>query len=156
MASIRADGHEVPLVLPLGEGGFAIVSSHLFHVRFRFVQSSIYVEEEVISDSGQLKESIHMPKLVADDDHVWHLLPGRYRVYGLSSRTSNDSLPRLSDYSTVNMPLSRHDIRNSLDRSNIPIASTSTHCVRVKQEDLDPVIDISSELEGESPSLPSL
>jgi len=39
MASIRADGHEVPLLLPLGEGGFAIVSSHLFHVRFGFIQS---------------------------------------------------------------------------------------------------------------------
>jgi len=94
MASIRADGYKVPLVLPLGEGGFVVVSSQLLHVQFGFIQSSVYVKEEVIADSGHLKESIHMPKLASDDVHVWHLLLGRYRVYGLSSRASNDILPR--------------------------------------------------------------
>jgi len=158
MASIRADGHEVPLVLPLGEGGFTIVSSHLLHVRFGFVLSSIYVEEEVLSDSGRLKESIHMPKLVANDGHVWHLFPERYRTYGLSSlkmNASNDIIPRQSNYSTVNMPLSSQDITMSLDREHITIASIHVPCIRVKQEALDPIIDISSESKGECPSHPS-
>ncbi len=70
MASIRADGHEIPLLLPLGEEGYALVSSHLLHVRFGFVQSSIYVEEEVMSNSGHLKEYIYILKLELEDGHV--------------------------------------------------------------------------------------
>ena len=46
MASIRVDGYDIPLVFPVGDGGRARVPSHLLHVRFRFVESSIYVEEE--------------------------------------------------------------------------------------------------------------
>ena len=46
MASIRVDGYNVPLVFPVGDGGSARVPSHFLHVRFRFVESSIYVEEE--------------------------------------------------------------------------------------------------------------
>ena len=46
MASIRVDGYDIPLVFPVGDSGRARVPSHLLHVRFRFVESSIYVKEE--------------------------------------------------------------------------------------------------------------
>jgi len=82
MASIRADGHKIPLVLLLGVDGYVVVSLHL-HVRFGFVQSSVYVEEEVMSDSGRLQEYVHMLKLELEFGHVWHLHEGRYRAYGL-------------------------------------------------------------------------
>jgi len=52
MACIRVDGHDVPLVFPVDDGGQARIMSHLLHVRFRFVESSIYVKEERKSDSG--------------------------------------------------------------------------------------------------------
>ena len=55
MASIRVDGHEVPLVFSLDEHGCATVSTHLLHVRFKFVESSIYVEEEKHSESGEIQ-----------------------------------------------------------------------------------------------------
>jgi len=64
------DGHEIPLVLLLGEDGFAIVSSHLLHVQFGFSQSSIYVKEEVMSNFGLQKESIYMLKLEVEDSHA--------------------------------------------------------------------------------------
>ena len=54
MASIRADGHEVPVVFLLDEEGFATVSTHLLHVRFKFIESSLYVEEEKHSESGEI------------------------------------------------------------------------------------------------------
>jgi hypothetical protein len=46
MACIRVDGHDIPLVFPIDEGGRARVLRHLLHVRFGLVESSIYVEEE--------------------------------------------------------------------------------------------------------------
>jgi len=70
MASICANGHEVPLVLPLGEQGYVVVSLHLLHVRFGFVPSSMYVEEEVMSTSGHVQEYVHMVKLELHDGHV--------------------------------------------------------------------------------------
>ena len=54
MALIRADGYDIPLVFPIGDGGRARVPCHLLHVRFRFVESSIYIEEEKRSDSGEV------------------------------------------------------------------------------------------------------
>ena len=58
MASIRVDGFDIPLVFPIGDDGRARVPCHLLHVRFRFVESSIYVEEEKRSDSGEVVQSI--------------------------------------------------------------------------------------------------
>ena len=54
MASIRVDGYDIPLVFPVGDNGRTRVPSHLLHVRFRFVESSIYVEEEQRSESGDV------------------------------------------------------------------------------------------------------
>ncbi len=49
MACVRVHGQDVPLVFPVDEGERAKVMSHLLHVRFRFVESSIYIEEEKLS-----------------------------------------------------------------------------------------------------------
>jgi hypothetical protein len=78
MASIRVDGHEVPIVFPLGEGSRATVCSHLLHVRFKFVESSIYIEEEQYSESGQLQQSIPVVKSVSTDGHCWYLGSGSF------------------------------------------------------------------------------
>jgi len=57
MACIRIDRYNVPLVFPVDAGGWTRVMSHLLHVCFRFLESSIYVEEEKNSKSKQLLQS---------------------------------------------------------------------------------------------------
>lgn len=54
MAYLRVDGLEVPLLFPVGKDGRARVLSHLLHVRFRFIESFLYIEEERKSASGDL------------------------------------------------------------------------------------------------------
>ena len=83
MASIRVDGYGIPLVFPVGDGGHAGVPSHLLHVRFRFVESSIYVEEEQRSEAGDMVKSIPVGKSAEADTYAWYLPPGNYRAYGL-------------------------------------------------------------------------
>ena len=75
MASIRADGHEVPVVFPLDEEGFATVSTHLLHVRFKFIESSLYVEEEKHSESGEIQESIPIARSNGSDSSVGTYVP---------------------------------------------------------------------------------
>jgi len=54
MACIHIDGHEVPLVFPIHDGGRARVLCHLLHVHFKLVESSIYIKEEKKSKSREL------------------------------------------------------------------------------------------------------
>jgi len=60
----------------------AIVFSPLLHVHFRFVELSIYVEEERKSDDGELIQSNPLVKSVEESNHCWYLPSGNYRVYG--------------------------------------------------------------------------
>jgi len=69
MASICVDGPEVPFVLPVDEGGRARVLNLLLHIYFRFVESSIYVEEERKSVSGEVQHSVPVVKSVEEDGH---------------------------------------------------------------------------------------
>src|SRR4051794_38803390 len=104
MAYIQVDGYEIPIVFPVGEGSRALVCSHLLHVRFKFVESSLYVEEEKMSVSSSLLQSITVEK---SDDDCWYLLPRNYRAYGLPLAllpASTEILSCQSNTSTVNMP----------------------------------------------------
>jgi len=73
MACIRVDGHEVPLLFPVAMGGLARVFSHLLHVRFKFVESSIYVEVEKKSSLDELLQSFPIAKLVEEEGHCQYL-----------------------------------------------------------------------------------
>lgn len=141
MASIRVDGHEVPIVFPLDEGGRATVFSHLLHVRFKFVESSIYIEEEQYSEAGQLQQSFPTMKSVSDEGHYWYLGFGNYRAYGLP-------LPRPSLSTEV---ASRQSVESTTDT---PFISQSSRCLVftrseipaiVKVEKLDTIVELSSE-----------
>jgi len=55
MACICVDGHEVLLVFPVDREGRAKVESYMLHVRFKFVESTIYIEEERKSKTGELQ-----------------------------------------------------------------------------------------------------
>ena len=156
MASIRADGHEVPVVFPLDEEGFATVSTHLLHVRFKFIESSLYVEEEKHSKSGEIQQSIPIARSSRSDSSCWYLRSGNYRAYGLPLQMPPLSAhigSRQSAGSTVNKPFIPDDtIRSPLPEipASLPPIGTSTI---VKVEKLDSIIELSSESEGESPTL---
>jgi hypothetical protein len=57
MAYIRASGHSVPL-MQIAEGGHARVYANVLHARFRFHPTLIYIEEEVLSESGKVDRTI--------------------------------------------------------------------------------------------------
>ena len=50
MVWLRVDGHDIPLVFPVIDGRRTRVPCHLLHVHFKFVEISIYVEEEKWSE----------------------------------------------------------------------------------------------------------
>lgn len=86
---------------------------------------------------GCLKESIHILKVAIDNGHGWHLHLRWYRAYGLSFLlmvVSNDIIPCQSDYSTLDMLLTCHDISDSTECEHITITSTPIQLVHVKQK----------------------
>ena len=86
MASIRAQGWTVPFTLPLGDDGRVLVEEQLLSAKFNFRIGTIYVEEEVYSDGGDLQETVLQMKLRDDDGGVWSLSSGRYKVFGLEDK----------------------------------------------------------------------
>jgi len=69
MACIFVDGHKVSLVFIVDHGGRARVLNHLLHMRFKFVESSIYIEKERKFELGELQQSISVVKSVEDEGH---------------------------------------------------------------------------------------
>ena len=156
MASIRVDGYDIPLVFPIGDGGCARVPCHLLHVRFRFVESSIYVEEEKRADSGEVVESIPVVKSAKVGTYCWYLPPGNYRAYGLPLSmlgASTEIHSRQSHNSIVDMPCSPRAVLHG-PRTEPPGLPYMTAVLQgVKVERLDPIIELSSESEGGSPNV---
>jgi len=56
-------------VFPVEEGGCATMLSHLPHIRFRFVESSMYVEEERKSALGELLQSVPIAKTMEEEEY---------------------------------------------------------------------------------------
>ena len=154
MASIRVDGYEIPLVFPVGDGGRARVPSHLLHVRFRFVESSIYVEEEQRSESGDMVQSILVGKSAEAGTYAWYLPPGNYRAYGLPLSmlaASTEIHSRQSHNSTVDMLSSPRALLRIPSTGALGVPHMSAVLPVAKVERLDPIVELSSESEGESP-----
>ena len=152
MASIRVDGYDIPLVFPVGDSGRARVPSHLPHVRFRFVESSIYVEEEQRSESGDVVQSIPVGKSAEAGTYAWHLPPGNYRAYGLPLSmlaASTEIHSRQSHNSTVDMPCSPYALLRSprIEALGVPHAIAVLPVLKVER--LEPIIELSSKSEGE-------
>ena len=154
MAYIRVDGHEVPLLFPIKDGEHARVCSHLLHIRFKFVECSIYVEEERMSESGEVKQFVPVQRAREEGGHCWYLCPGNYRAYGLPlsvADASVDILTRQSENSSVDMPCTRNPALCSLRELSAPIFQTPIVPHTVKVERLDPIIELSSESNHKSP-----
>ena len=156
MASIRVDGYDIPLVFPISDGGCARVPCHLLHIRFRFVESSIYVEEEKRSDSGEVVQSIPVVKSEEAGTYCWYLPPSNYRAYGLPLSmlsASTEIHSRMSHNSTVDMLCSPPALLRSPLREAVQVPHMSAVLPIVKVERLDPIIELSSKSEGESPNV---
>ena len=156
MASIRVDGYDIPIEFPVGDDGHARVPSHLLHVRFRFVESSIYVEEEHRSEAGDVVKSTPVGKSAEAGTYTWYLPPGKYRAYGLpfSMLTASTQIhSRQSHNSTVDMPFSPRDLVHSPPREALRTSPTRAVLPVVKVERLDPIIELSSESGGDSPNV---
>jgi hypothetical protein len=107
MAYIRAFGHNVLLVLQIAEDGHARVYVHVLHACFGFHLTSIYIEEEVMSKSGEVDRSILQLRFRDNDGYHWILPPGRYRAFGLTAAlmaASTDLLSQPSNMSSVQPP----------------------------------------------------
>ena len=156
MASIRVDGHEVPIIFPLDEQGCATMSSHLLHVRFKFVESSIYVEEEKHSESGEIQQSIPIARSTSSHDCCWYLRSGNYRAYGLPlwmPPLFAEIGSRQSAGSTVNRPfIPDTGMASPLSECRASFPPNGTPTI-VKVEKLDTIVELSSEPKGEAPTL---
>jgi hypothetical protein len=85
MAYIRATGHSVPLMMQIVEDGHARVCANVLHARFRFHPTSIYITEEVLSESGKVDKSILQLNFHDDEGQLWLLPTRRYRAFGLNA-----------------------------------------------------------------------
>jgi len=156
MACIRVDGHEGPLVFPLNERGRAKVLSHLLHVCFKFVESSIYIEEEKKSKLDELQQSIPMVKFVDDEGYYWYLGLGNYKAFRLplsmlASSTEVES--RILANSTVDMPYIVEAVIPNLSQKHFPILPRNTVVSKVKVEKFETIVELSSKLERKSTNL---
>jgi hypothetical protein len=70
MAYIRASGHSVPLMMQIVEGGLARVYANVLYTRFGFHPTSIYIEEEVLSESGKVDRTILQLSLRDDEGQL--------------------------------------------------------------------------------------
>ena len=125
-------------------------------MRFRFVESSIYVEEEKRSDFGEVVQSIPVVKSEEVGMYGWYLPPGNYRVYGLPLSLLGAPIEihsRQSHNSIVDMPCSRRASLRSPRREAPQLPHMIVVLPVVKVERLDPVIELSSESEGGSPNV---
>jgi hypothetical protein len=108
MAYIRASGHSVPLMMQIVEGGHARVYANVLHACFGFHPTSIYIEEEVLSESGKVDRTILQLRFHDDEGQLWLLPPGRYRAFGFNvalMAASTDLVSQPSYMSSVQPPL---------------------------------------------------
>jgi len=156
MACVWVDNNEIPLVFWVLDGGRAKVFNHLLHVYFRFVESSIYIEEERKSKLGELQESIPKARCREEDGHCWYLPTGNYRAFKLplpKLTTSIEILNWQSTRSTVDIPYNANALSPSSLHDVLSILPIGVFVHPLKVEKLDPFIELSSKSKGESPDL---
>ena len=156
MASIRIDGYDIRLVFPVGDDGCTRVPCHLLHVRFRFVESSIYVEEERRSESGEVVQSIPVVKSAEAGTNCWYLAPRNYKAYRLPLSIFGASIEIQSCQShnpTIDMPCSPRALLRSSPREAARVPHMTAILPVVKVERLDSIIELSSKSEGEPPNV---
>jgi hypothetical protein len=128
MAYIKASSHSVPLMMQIAEGGHARVYVNVLHARFGFHPTSIYIEEEVLSESGKVDRTILQLSLHDDEGHLWLLPPDRYRAFGLNAAlmaASTDLVSQPSYMFNVQPPL-LHSVKLEKPDNLVNLSSDSS------------------------------
>jgi hypothetical protein len=63
-------------MMQIAEGSQARVYTNVLHARFGFYQILIYIEEEVLSESGKVDRTILQLSFRDDKGQLWLLSPG--------------------------------------------------------------------------------
>jgi hypothetical protein len=105
------------MMMQIAEGGHARVYASILHARFGFHPTSIYIEEEVLSETYKVDRTILQLSLRDDERQLWLLPPGRYMAFGLNiafMAASTDLVSQLSDMSRVQPPpIAFHEAREA-------------------------------------------
>ena len=119
---------DIPICFPVDAVGFATISSLHLSIRFNFVQSSLWVERKVFNHIMLLLTHT-MPKSSICSDNslcVWNLLPGKYKVYGLSESQfvafTQLRTPRRSSLCTMTTP---YPVRVKVEPADIDVIELS-------------------------------
>jgi hypothetical protein len=70
MAYIKDSGHNILLIMKIAKGGHSRVYANLLHAHFGFHPTSIYIEEEVLSESGKVDRTILQFSLRDDEGQL--------------------------------------------------------------------------------------
>jgi hypothetical protein len=84
------------------------VYANVLHSHFGFHPTSIYIEEEVLSESGKVDRTILQISFHDDEGQLWLLPPGQCRAFGLNAAliaASMDLVSQPSYMSSVQLPL---------------------------------------------------
>lgn len=147
MASVHGEGRELPIVFDVQPTGVARVNSHLLHVRFKFVESSIYMEEEKLSKFGSLLQTMPVERTVDEGGTCWNLPCGNFRAYGLplSVFTISTEMPSQHfETSIVDMPSSAQT-PSAVAAIDVKPVVLYTRMCPVKLEGSNDIIDLSSD-----------
>jgi hypothetical protein len=72
-------------MIQIAEGSHIRVYANVLHARFEFHPTSIYIEEEVLSESGKVDRTILQLSFRDDEGQFWLLPLGRYRAFGFNA-----------------------------------------------------------------------
>ena len=85
MASISADNSIVPITVPVGVDGKVAVQEQFLSAKFKLCIGTMYVEQELHLESGDVMETVLQQKSQDDDGGLWILGVGKYKVFGLTN-----------------------------------------------------------------------
>ena len=72
-------------MMQIVEGGHARVYANILYACFGLHPILIYIEEEVLSESGKVDKTIFQLSFYDDEGQLWLLFPGQYRAFGLNA-----------------------------------------------------------------------
>jgi hypothetical protein len=78
MASIRVEGRRAPMRVPPQSDGRILVHVHMLSLKFGFKYDSIFLEEKIFDDSGELLYTIAVPPSTYGEEKMWVLRPSNY------------------------------------------------------------------------------
>ena len=136
MTTIKASGSFVSFTLSLEDDHHVKVLEDLLSLRFNLQIGSIYVEQEMYSINGDIFEIILIPKNMCQDDYIWILDLGSFRVIGLPDFQIQASTVLLYGASNVNVSsMATIKIEPSDDDVIVLLNSDSDDCLVIDLSD---------------------